>query len=137
MGAGTEDLPEKFLEANASLVGGLLVCKRGPDCLVDCATVTEEGTGRKETYTGVTANTFKKRYGAHTTDMRNSKYRTSTCLSKHVWDLKDKGKNFNIEWHLVDRSSSFNPITQKCRICLKEKKEILYNTEGSSLNKRN
>ena len=30
--------------------------------------------------------------GAHCTDMRHEKYRTSTCLSKHVWDLKDNGK---------------------------------------------
>ena len=99
--------------------------------------VTEVGNNKAETYTGVTANTFKKRYGAHCSDMRHEKYRSSTCLSKHVWGLKDQGKNFSIQWRLVDRSSSFNPITQKCRICLKEKKEILYNRDGSSLNKRN
>ena len=76
------------------------------DCVVYGAVVTEVGNNKAETYTGVTAHTFKKRYGAHFTDMLNSKY--STCLSKHVWDLNDNGKQYSIQW-----CSSFNPITQK------------------------
>ena len=101
------------------------------------ATVTETGTGKVETYTGATGNTFKERLGGHNCDMNNRKYRINTCLSNHVWNLKDDGIPYDIQWSLVDRAPPFNPTTRKCRICLKEKKEILYNKDGSSLNKRN
>ena len=100
------------------------------------ATVTETQTGKVETYTGGTAQTFKERWRGHKTDLRHKRRETSTTLSKYVWELKDEGKEFNIKWSLVDRAPPFNPITRKCRVCLKEKREILYNKDGSSLNKR-
>ena len=45
----------------------------------------------------------------------------------YITKTKDDGKQNNINWNMIDMSSSFNPITRNCRICLKEKKEILYN----------
>ena len=121
--------------------GGSAVCPVQGRCQTDCviyrATVTETVSGNRETYTGVTGNTFKKRLYGHQADMRKSENRHSSSLANHVWSLKDNGRQFSINWRLVDRSSAFNPITGKCRICLKEKKEILYNKDGSTLNKRN
>ena len=120
--------------------GGIGVCPVQGKCKTDCviyrATVTDTLSGNTETYTGVTGNTFKKRFNGHQSDLRNSKNRHNSTLASHVWQLKDEGKQFTIDWRLVDRSSPFNPITRKCRICLKEKKEILYNKNGSTLNKR-
>ena len=57
-------------------------------------------------------------------------------LSAHIWELKDKGKDYDVEWDFIDRAPSFNPITRKCRLCLKEKYHIMYSKEGSTLNKR-
>ena len=106
------------------------------DCVVYRATVKEIMSGSMETYTGVTGNTFKERWYGHRGDMRNEKKRLSSRLSSHIWDLKDERKDFEVKWSLIDRSTSFNPITRKCRICLKEKYQIMYNGNGSSLNKR-
>ena len=106
------------------------------DCVVYRATVKEIMSGSMETYTGVTGNTFKERWYGHRGDMRNEKKRLSTRLSSYIWDLKDERKDFEVKWSLIDRSTSFNPITRKCRICLKEKYQIMYNGNGSSLNKR-
>ena len=106
------------------------------DCVVYRATVTETMSGKLETYTGVTGNTFKKRWYGHKSDMRNPANRQSSKLSDHIWNLKDENKTFEIDWRLIDRSTSFNPITRKCRICLKEKYQIMYNRDGSTLNKR-
>ena len=36
------------------------------------ATVTESTTGKKDTYIGLTANTFKKRRDGHNTNQRNA-----------------------------------------------------------------
>ena len=84
------------------------------DCVVYRATVTESMSGKSETYTGVTGNTFKKRWYGHRSDMKNPANRLSSKLSDHIWNLKDENKTFDVNWRLIDRSTSFNPITRKC-----------------------
>ena len=120
--------------------GGPGQCPVQGKCLTDSvvyrATVTETGSGNVETYTGVTGNTFKDRYNGHKYDIRHQKGRHNTCLANHIWNLKDEGENYDIEWQLIDRAPAFNPITRKCRVCLKEKRYILYDQAGSSLNRR-
>ena len=60
----------------------------------------------------------------------------NTALSAHVWDLKDKDSNFNIKWDFLETAPTCNPVTKKCRLCLKEKYHILYNNTKSTLNRR-
>ena len=84
------------------------------------ATVTEVNSGQVETYTGVTGNTFKQRLGGHRSDIKLRKNRNKSTLADHIWTLKDEGKDYNLEWNLVERAPAFNPTTRKCRVCLKE-----------------
>jgi hypothetical protein len=69
--------------------------------------------------------------------MNNPGDRSKSKLSAHIWDLKDKGVNYEVKWKLLERAPVFNPITKKCRLCLKEKFWIMYRKDSSSLNKRN
>ena len=98
------------------------------------ATVTDEDNN-VSTYTGLTRNSFKSRYNGHkyTFSHRDA---SSTTLSTHLWKLKDKNKQYNVNWKLIDRAPDFNPITRKCRLCLKEKFYIIFQPEGASLNTR-
>ena len=100
------------------------------------ATVKQIPSGKTETYTGVTARTFKQRLYEHRADTRKESSRIKTCLSSHIWDLKDQNIQYEVSWKLKERGTAFNPTTKKCRICLKEKFHIMYNPDGSSLNKR-
>jgi hypothetical protein len=68
--------------------------------------------------------------------MKYDKYKHSTTLSNHVWNLKQENKEFNVKWMLVDKGRNFNPISKRCQVCLKEKFYIMYDTGGSTLNKR-
>ena len=122
-------------------------CKDGPascpaqgNCLTETvvyrATVTETGSGRTETYTGLTGGKFKDRWYKHDSDMKHEKNRNNTSLSAHVWELKDKNLNYSLKWDFIETAQTFNPITKKCRLCLKEKFHIMYNRPSSSLNKR-
>ena len=52
----------------------------------------------KETYIGLTSNEFKTRYNNHKSTFRHNKNRFSTELSKHICDLKDNSKQFEISW---------------------------------------
>ena len=75
-------------------------CNKGPcplvsnNCTVDHviyrATVKDENQNI-ETYTGLTRNTFKKRYNGHTYSF-NYRGENSTTLSSHLWKLKIKTK---------------------------------------------
>ena len=120
--------------------GGPATCPMQGQCLTDSvvyrASVTETASGNKETYTGLTANTFKARWNGHNSDMRLASGRSKTKLSNHAWSLKDSGTDFDVEWDFIERATSFNPITKKCRLCLVEKYHIMHNHDSSTLNKR-
>ena len=90
----------------------------------------------EETYIGLTSNTFKSRLSNHKKSMKYEKYRHDTTLSLHVWDLKDKEKNFNIEWKLIGRAKTFSPISGICNLCTLEKYHIIFNSSQATLNRR-
>jgi hypothetical protein len=100
------------------------------------AKVTRLDNSETEIYTGVTAGTFKQRYYGHSYDQRHRSQRSSTCLSKYVWDLKDRDIGYNITWKIIARGRGFNPTTRSCQACLKEKYYIMFRPEGATLNSR-
>ena len=99
-----------------------------------CISILTFTNSNCSTYTGLTSNTFKQRYYGH---RHSFKYRVSdhsTTLSSHIWDLRDENENYEIQWSIIDRAPDFNPITRKCRLCIKEKYYIIFQPEGASLN---
>ena len=102
--------------------------------LVYQANVTNNNTVEK--YVGLTANTFKERYGGHKGDFRDPELRTSTRLAGHVWKLKDRGQDYSIDWKVICRASPFSPITGICNLCTSEKWQIIYKPETATLNHR-
>ena len=119
-------------------------CRKKDECPLDgkCiqtdviyqATVTTNTT--KETYIGLATN-FKERYRNHLTSFRHHKGRNKTELSKHIWDLKDKNKTFNLSWKIIKKCKAYNNISKKCNLCLNEKFIIICKKHLCSLNKRN
>ena len=105
-------------------MGGPTSCPVQGQCkasgVVCQATVTELPSGKKETYTGVTGRAFKDRLYEHWTDANTEKERANTALSTHIWSLKDKNPDYEVTWKLKYRGADYNPLTKKCRICLKK-----------------
>lgn len=99
------------------------------------ATVTREDNGSSTTYTGL-ASDFKSRWSGHNTSFKYERYRNSTKLSGFIWSLKDQNIPYTIKWTILGRASSYNPTSNKCRLCLLEKFFILYHPEKSELNQR-
>ena len=104
--------------------------------LKDCVRKLASNFLKGAFYTGLTGGTFKKRWSQHNHDFRNQNNKTSTTLSAHIWELKEKGKPYNIKWEIRDRAAKFNPVNRKCRLCLKEIYCIMFKPESSSLNHR-
>ena len=115
-------------------------CPVGGQCglkdVVYQATVTEKPSNKVETYTGLTYRPFKVRHKEHEHDMSHPTQRSSSKLAGHIWDLKDRGLDFEVSWKILAKAPHFNPITKKCLLCLKEKHYIMYGVGTSSLNKR-
>ena len=114
-------------------------CPMDGNCLVDSviyrADVTDENSNTTS-YTGLTSNAFKTRYYGHRQSFKKRKLQHATTLSSHIWDLKDQNTNYSIKWRALDRASPFNPVTKKCRLCIKEKYYIIFQPEGAKLNTR-
>ena len=55
---------------------------------------TEQDEAKK--YIGLAETSFKVRYANHKTSFHNEKYRNSTELSKHLWNLCDTHKKYHI-----------------------------------------
>ena len=115
-------------------------CRGGQsNCPVEGKCRTESVVYRAtETYTGLTGREFKDRLYEHRTDINNNTAgKKTTRLSAHTRALKERSKDYTIDWKIIEKANIYNPITKKCMLCLKEKFYIMYDRKGSSLNKRN
>ena len=119
-------------------------CRSKPDCplpgkclvesVVYQATVeTENGS---ETYVGLTANTFKARFGGHKSSFKKEKRKKETTLSKHIWGLKEKAEPFTLSWKILSKAQPFSQVTGLCQLCTREKYFIAYKPELGTLNCR-
>ena len=91
----------------------------------------------KETYIGLTANSFKQRYSGHKSSFKVKKRSKETTLSKHVWDLKDAKIPYNISWKILAHAQPFSQVTGLCQLCTREKYLIIFKPNLGTLNSRN
>ena len=106
-------------------------CKRGPS--VYRAEVRADN--KTEYYTGLSSD-FNTRFYQHKGSFRKRSREHETTLSTHIWQLKEKNTDYEINWSLVDRATTFNHTKKKCNLCLKEKFHIMFKPENATLNKR-
>ena len=126
-------------EPGCNCSGVMGPCPLEGKCLVESVVYRAEvkdGNNNLETYTGLTAGTFKKRYYSHRRSFQKRDSEHATTLSSHIWNLQDKNENFEVKWKIIDRGKDFNPINRKCGLCIKEKYHIIFQPEGASLNQR-
>ena len=99
------------------------------------ATVVEPGKP-DATYAGISAPSWKIRYGNHTASFRHTGKRINSSLAGYIWRLKDEGRNFTISWKTLATLPSYNPSTNSCRLCLTEKYTIMHQPELATINQR-
>ena len=99
--------------------------------------VTPPNNQNMETYTGLTSQTFKKRWDQHMSDCRRGE---GTTLASHIGELKAKGIDVDLithlHWSIKKNATPFNPVSNQCMLCLREKYFILHEPWDASLNKR-
>ena len=104
------------------------------ESIVYKATVTHDD-GRNFYY-GTAEELAKKRISEHYTSFRHRQYKNNTELSKFIWQLKDKGKNYNVTWEIARKCQKYKCGSGRCDLCLTEKMLIARNNEPGMLNSR-
>ena len=92
--------------------------------------------GLIESYVGLAKN-FKKRWPKHKKTLKDRNVDGQTTLSKYVWKKRDQGLNPKITWRFLEKNiPDFNPITEICKLCTREKYQIVLNPNVATLNQR-
>ena len=84
-------------------------------------------------YVGMTGSTFKQRYYGHVYSFRHEKQSKDTKLSEKVWELKRKGKPWEIKWEILRRGKSYQVGQSTCDLCTSEKLEIVRRSNDNRL----
>ena len=80
---------------------------------------------------------FKKRYGKHKATLTVHKPEGNTTLSTHFWKEKEAGRDPEVKWKILEKNiSTYNPVTKICRLCIREKFNIVLNPHLATLNSR-
>lgn len=89
-------------------------------------------------YFGLTKNLFKERVSSHKTTFRYPTYKSSTTLSRKVWELKEATPpiNFTLKFSIVKLAQSYTKESKTCVLCQTEKVYIAYADHFSTLNAR-
>ena len=107
-------------------------CPLQGKCLLDNVVYQArvKSANSEETYVGLASTTFKSRLG--------KLWKTaSTDMTPHyIWDLKDKGEEYEINWKFIGRAQPFSSISGVCNLCTLEKYHILFNPNQATLNRR-
>ena len=88
-------------------------------------------------YVGCSEN-FKLRFANHKMSFSSEAHKADTELSKHIWELKERGLNYKIKWKILRKTSGYNRLNNTCNLCTAEKLEICnFKCKVNLLNKRN
>ena len=86
-------------------------------------------------YIGAAATEFKTRWNNHKSSFKYQQYKSATELSKHIWQLKDENKPFDIKWRIIKKLKPSRPTNGPCTLCRHEAYEILRKNDNC-LNRR-
>ena len=98
------------------------------------ATVTT--SNEKKSYIGLSAPSFKARYGNHKQSFEYRSKSHHTELSKYIWHLKDTNKQYTLEWAIKKQARPYSATSGKCNLCSWEKYYIITANKKTTLNSR-
>ena len=106
-------------------------------CLSECLIYqASASTTTNKYYYGSCENIFKKRYNNRNCSFRNKSREINTELAKYVWELKEKGINYFINWDIAAKLQKYVCGSGKFNLCICERLFIRRAVPNFFLNKR-
>ena len=93
-------------------------------------------TSTTKNYYGTCEKSFNETYNNHTSSFKNKSRQKSTELSNYIWELKENGENYKIDWLIAMKAHPYICGMRKCDLCLCEKLMIARANSANLLNKR-
>ena len=87
-------------------------------------------------YYGSTCNKFISRWRVHQQSLTHKYCTTGTALSSKVWELRDTGHKPEVKFSLVKTARSAMAQVDSCKLCIEEKKVILFDNSEHLINTR-
>ena len=87
-------------------------------------------------YIGLTEKSFFQRWTQHNSSFRVHDPRNSTSLSRKILELQRKHILFDLKWKILDKTTSYTPGSEDCRLCISEIYFIIFFPADASLNSR-
>ena len=94
-------------------------------------------------YIGLTSTSFKERYKTHKTSFNHAAYKSSTTLSSHIWNIREKNvQQFDLNFSILKLCRTYTKESKSCDLCLAEKTYIMFSNHYlqtdhfSTLNRR-
>ena len=89
-------------------------CPLAGSRLITCIVYRADVTKQNEThiYYHTYDVEFKYWYNNHKNSFRNQDYENKTELSKHIWQLKRNGTEFNLKWSIAACATSYRPAKE-------------------------
>ena len=84
----------------------------------------------------MTSKEFKDRYRNQQKPFYNAKYENEMELSKYIWSLKRKQRQFRINWTVLKHVTAYRSGSGRCNLCNEEKLQIMLANKTSLLNRR-
>lgn len=60
---------------------------------------------------GLTATEFKTRWQNHQMSFKHETRRNDTELSKYLWELKEKKKEFRVSWKILAKARAYTRLS--------------------------
>ena len=113
-------------------------CPLGEKCLTKSIIykATVKTNSDEKFYIGCSETEFKTRFNNHKQSFKSPNMANCTELSKYIWSLKEKNKQYSVVWNIAANAKPYNCGTRKCDLCLTEKLLILESDPGKILNTR-
>ena len=97
----------------------------------------KENVKNTKTYIEISSMKWKLRSNHHNHSFSHEHLKNQAALSKHFWNLKNKGLTRKIQWTKLKRSNTPKCFDSRCNLCLEEKIQImLYADPEKLLNQR-
>ena len=92
--------------------------------------------GQEKNYIWLASN-FKSRFYKHKASMEDQTPENSTTLSTYFWKELEAGRAPSVKWKIIESNiPTYNPVTNKCQLCIREKYHIAFNPSSATLNSR-